>query len=181
MRRVESATLLAPTTGVVDKLSVFTFGGIAEAGTELLRVVPTSIAVGIGGTLSNSDIGFPAPGQQAKIRLDAYPSERFGFLKARVTDIAADSVGRPAPFLDCRLAGAVRPDHPRRPLRSGIVGRPAVTKPQDGGPDTGRRQTALRPDVTTGGRPARRGRGRGATAGSGRRAVFRPVRRPARR
>lgn len=90
-RRVDSATLLAPTAGVVDKLSVFTIGGIAEAGTELLRVVPTEIAVEIEGTFSNSDIGFLAEGQQANIRLDAYPSERFGFLKARVTDIAADS------------------------------------------------------------------------------------------
>lgn len=92
VRRVEAATLLAPTTGVVDRLSAFTIGGIAEAGTELLRVVPTDIAVEIEGTFSNSDIGFLAEGQQANIRLDAYPSERFGFLKARVTDIAADSV-----------------------------------------------------------------------------------------
>lgn len=91
VRRLDSATLLAPTAGVVDKLSAFTIGGIAEAGTELLRVVPTEIAVEIEGTFSNSDIGFLAEGQQANIRLDAYPSERFGFLKAHVTDIAADS------------------------------------------------------------------------------------------
>ena len=90
-RRVASATLMAPTAGVIDRLSVFTIGGIAHAGTELLRVVPTEIAVEIEGTFSNSDIGFLTEGQQANIRLDAYPSERFGFLKAHVTDIAADS------------------------------------------------------------------------------------------
>lgn len=90
-RRVNATHLTAPTTGVVDQLSVFTIGGIAEAGTELLRVVPTEIAVEIEGTFSNSDIGFLAVGQQANIRLDAFPSERFGFLRARVTDIAADS------------------------------------------------------------------------------------------
>lgn len=90
-RRLASTKLLAPTAGVVDKLSVFTIGGIAVAGTELLRVVPTEIAVEIEGSFSNADIGFLALGQQANIRLDAYPSERFGFLKARVTDIAADS------------------------------------------------------------------------------------------
>ena len=70
---------------------MFTIGGVAEAGTELLRVVPTEIAVEIEETFSNADIGFLAEGQQANIRLDAYPSERFGFLKAGVTDIAADS------------------------------------------------------------------------------------------
>lgn len=90
-RRVDSASLLAPTAGIVDKLSVFTIGGIAEAGKELLRVVPTEVEVEIEGSFSNSDIGFLAEGQQANIRLDAYPSERFGFLKAQVTDVAADS------------------------------------------------------------------------------------------
>jgi hemolysin D len=89
--RLAAATLRAPTSGVVDRLSVFTIGGVAEAGAELMRVVPTEIAVEIEGTFLNSDIGFLAEGQQANIRLDAYPSERFGFLKGRVTDIAADS------------------------------------------------------------------------------------------
>ena len=90
-RRLASTNLTAPTAGVVDQLSMFTIGGVAEAGTELLRVVPTEIAVEIEETFSNADIGFLAEGQQANIRLDAYPSERFGFLKAGVTDIAADS------------------------------------------------------------------------------------------
>jgi hemolysin D len=90
-RRVNAAKLIAPTSGIVDRLAVFTIGGVAEAGAELLRVVPSNIAVEIEGTFSNQDIGFMAEGQQANIRLDAYPSERFGFLKGSVTDIAADS------------------------------------------------------------------------------------------
>jgi hemolysin D len=90
-RRVNAAKLIAPASGIVDRLSVFTIGGVAEAGAELLRVVPSNIAVEIEGTFSNQDIGFMAEGQQANIRLDAYPSERFGFLKGSVTDIAADS------------------------------------------------------------------------------------------
>jgi hemolysin D len=88
---VNAAKLIAPTSGIVDRLAVFTIGGVAEAGAELLRVVPSNIAVEIEGTFSNQDIGFMAEGQQANIRLDAYPSERFGFLKGSVTDIAADS------------------------------------------------------------------------------------------
>jgi hemolysin D len=90
-RRVAATKLTAPTSGVVDRLAVFTIGGISDAGAELLRIVPTDIAVEIEGTFSNQDVGFMAEGQTANIRLDAYPSERFGFLKGRVTDIAADS------------------------------------------------------------------------------------------
>ena len=90
-RRVSAATLRSPSSGIVDRLSVFTVGGIAEAGAELLRVVPVDIAVEVESTFSNQDIGFMAIGQRANIRLDAYPSARFGFLKGSVTDIAADS------------------------------------------------------------------------------------------
>lgn len=90
-RRVAAATLTAPVSGVVDQLRVFTIGGVADAGAELLRIVPTNTQVEIEGVFSNQDIGFLAQGQTANIRLDAYPSERFGYVRGAVTDIAADS------------------------------------------------------------------------------------------
>ncbi|MBM7068649.1 HlyD family type I secretion periplasmic adaptor subunit [Actibacterium sp. 188UL27-1] len=91
-RRVAAATLKAPVSGIVDQLSVFTVGGIADASAELLRVVPTETRVEIEATFSNQDIGFMDIGQPANIRLDAFPSERFGFVKGEVSDIAADSI-----------------------------------------------------------------------------------------
>lgn len=91
-RRLGASRLLAPTSGVVDRLAVFTIGGVAKAGEELLRVVPTDIAVEIEANFPNEDIGFIEAGQHANIRLHAYPSERFGFLKGTVTDISADSI-----------------------------------------------------------------------------------------
>lgn len=90
-RRVDAATLAAPVSGIVDQLSVFTIGGIAEAGAEVLRIVPTDMQVEVEGIFSNQDIGFMRVGQEANIRLDAYPSERFGFVQGQVADIAADS------------------------------------------------------------------------------------------
>ncbi|MGM0824049.1 MAG: HlyD family type I secretion periplasmic adaptor subunit [Pseudomonadota bacterium] len=90
-RRVEATTLEAPTSGVIDQQKVFTIGGIAESGAELLRIVPTDAEVEVEGTFSNQAIGFMKVGQQAKIRLSAYPSERFGFIEGVVSDIAADS------------------------------------------------------------------------------------------
>ncbi|GGX97917.1 HlyD family type I secretion periplasmic adaptor subunit [Litchfieldella qijiaojingensis] len=90
-RRVEAATLEAPVSGVVDQLKVFTLGGIAEAGAELLRIVPTDAQVEVEGTFSNQDVGFMEIGQRANIRLKAFPSERFGVVQGVVADIAADS------------------------------------------------------------------------------------------
>ena len=90
-RRVAAATLRAPVSGIVDQLQVFTVGGVTDTGKELLRIVPTDGAIELEAVFSNQDIGFLQVGQQANIRLDAYPSERFGFVRGQVSDIAAGS------------------------------------------------------------------------------------------
>lgn len=91
-RRVAAARLLAPVSGVVDQLDVFTIGGVVQAGQELLRIVPEEASVEIEAMFANLDVGFLKVGQNANIRLDAFPSERFGFVTGRVIDISADSV-----------------------------------------------------------------------------------------
>lgn len=91
-RRLSSTKLEAPVAGVLDQLRTFTIGGITQAGNELLRIVPTDIELEIEGAFSNQDAGFLRVGQRANIRLDAFPSERFGFVPGAVSDVAADSV-----------------------------------------------------------------------------------------
>ena len=90
-RRVIAAQLTAPMDGVVDQLDVYTIGAIARSGEQLLRVVPEDQEVEIEAIFTNNDIGFVEIGQQANINLDAYPSERFGFVTGVVSDVAADS------------------------------------------------------------------------------------------
>lgn len=77
--------------GVVDQLDVFTIGAVARGGEQILRVVPEDQDVEIEAIFTNNDIGFVEIGQQANINLDAYPSERFGFVRGVVSDVAADS------------------------------------------------------------------------------------------
>lgn len=110
IRRVQLATLRAPATGTVDRLQVFTIGGIAEAESELMRIVPSNVKIEIEAHFSNQDIGFMSVGQRANVRLDAYPSERFGFVKGQVTDLAADSIEEPAGQWGYRVR--VSPDSP---------------------------------------------------------------------
>lgn len=90
-RRLDASTLRAPVSGIVDQLKTFTIGGVVTAEAELMRIVPTNIAIEVEGVFSNQDVGFLEVGQKANIRLDSYPSERFGFVEGRVIDIAADS------------------------------------------------------------------------------------------
>ena len=94
-RRVIAAQLIAPMDGVVDQLKVFTIGAVARGAEQLLRVVPKDQDFEIEAIFTNNDIGFVEIGQQANINLDAYPSERFGFVKGTVSDVAADSIEKP--------------------------------------------------------------------------------------
>lgn len=91
-RRLEGAKLRAPVNGTVDQLEVFTIGGVSGAGEEILRVVPTDQEFEIEATFTNTDIGFVEAGQQANIKFDAYPAERFGALKGIVSDVSADAI-----------------------------------------------------------------------------------------
>ncbi|MBF2758853.1 MAG: HlyD family type I secretion periplasmic adaptor subunit [Ectothiorhodospiraceae bacterium AqS1] len=91
-RRNKASRITAPTDGVVEQLEIYTIGAVTRAGDRLLRIVPLDQDVVIEGLFTNADIGFIRPGQQANINLAAYPSNRFGFVKGVVTDVAADSI-----------------------------------------------------------------------------------------
>ncbi len=91
-RQLTNTKLTAPETGIVDQLSVFTVGGIVDASEELLRIVPEGQAFEVEAMFPNTDVGFLDEGQKANIKLDAYPSERFGSLRGHVTNVSADAI-----------------------------------------------------------------------------------------
>ncbi len=91
LRHFSATALKAPVTGIVDQLKVFTVGGVVQEGAELMRIVPNDAQIELIGRFSNQDVGFMQVGQKANIRLDAYPSERYGFVEGQVSVIAADS------------------------------------------------------------------------------------------
>lgn len=90
--RVAATQLRAPVSGTVEQLSVTTVGGVVQAGQDLMRVVPNDSQLEFEALFSNEDSGFLEAGQKARIRLDAYPAERFGAMMATITDIASDSI-----------------------------------------------------------------------------------------
>ncbi|SEB36275.1 hemolysin D [Nitratireductor aquibiodomus] len=90
--RIAAATLRAPVSGTVEQLAVSTIGGVVQSGQDLMRVVPRDSELEFEALFSNQDSGFLKVGQSARIRLDAYPAERFGSVMAVITDIATDSI-----------------------------------------------------------------------------------------
>ena len=88
--QLQYQNVLAPVTGVVfdPKASV---EGVLAAGERILSIVPQQ-GLYAEVFVPNKDIGFIKPGQEAKVRVDAFPFTRYGELPGAVSQIAADAL-----------------------------------------------------------------------------------------
>ncbi|UCG97418.1 MAG: HlyD family type I secretion periplasmic adaptor subunit [Burkholderiales bacterium] len=84
----------APHDGIVKDLAVHTLGAVVQAGSPLLQVVPTGDLLRAEALLANEDIGFVEVGQPVKLKLAAYPFQKFGMLEGRVLQISADAIAQ---------------------------------------------------------------------------------------
>lgn len=124
--RMELTSVTAPVDGTVADLRVHTEGGVVQAGQQLLKVVPTQTAVAIEAVVANKDVGFVHPGDEAEIKVDAFPYTRYGLIKGRVTQIGKDS--EPDPEL-MQQAPSDSPDALRRSGALVYVARIEMTDP----------------------------------------------------
>jgi HlyD family secretion protein len=83
--------LRTPQEGIVKDVAVTAKGAVVAAGATVLTVVPTHENLRGEVLLKNEDVGFVAPGQEAQIKIAAYPFQRYGLLKGRVELVSADS------------------------------------------------------------------------------------------
>ena len=86
--RLINKTLKAPVQGIVFDSNA-SEAGVIPAGETIMKIVPQdSLAANL--NIPNKDIGSIRVGQEAKIRVDAYPFTRFGELTGTVDSIGAD-------------------------------------------------------------------------------------------
>ena len=91
--RAQLMEIRAPQEGIVKELAVHTPGAVVQAGSTLLQVVPTGERLHAEALLANEDIGFVEVGQPVKMKLAAYPFQKFGMLEGRIAQISADAIG----------------------------------------------------------------------------------------
>lgn len=82
--------VVAGTNGIIFDIQARQ-GGVLSPGSTILSIVPTD-GLQAKVFVSNKDIGFIKEGQEAKVRVNAYPSERYGELEGSVTLIGADAL-----------------------------------------------------------------------------------------
>jgi hemolysin D len=107
-QRTRLQALTAPTDGVVQQLAVHTVGGVVTPAQALLAVVPAESQIEIEAMISNRDIGFVHPGQQAEIKIDTFPFTRYGLLHGTVLSVSQDAIARDKPSdpTGSKIAGA---------------------------------------------------------------------------
>ncbi len=83
--------LKAPQDGIVKDLATTTVGAVIQQGTVLLNLVPRTEPLIADVQIKNEDVGFIVPGQSVKLKLAAYPFQKYGMLEGKVTRIDADA------------------------------------------------------------------------------------------
>lgn len=91
-RKAGLQLLTAPVDGVVQQLAVHTVGGVVTPAQALAVVVPLDAHLEIEAMVSNQDIGFVSPGQDAEIKVDTFNFTRYGLLHGRVLSVSRDAV-----------------------------------------------------------------------------------------
>jgi HlyD family secretion protein len=83
--------LKAPQDGIVKDVATHTLGAVVSPGTILLTLVPSHETLRAEIMIRNEDIGFVREGQTAKVKLSAYPFQKYGLVQGTVIHISADA------------------------------------------------------------------------------------------
>jgi len=91
-RRSGLQRLYASEDGTVQQLAVHTIGGVVEPARTLMVIVPADDAIEIEARVLNKDAGFVREGQNAVVKLDAFPFTRYGTIPGKVVSLSRDAV-----------------------------------------------------------------------------------------
>lgn len=86
--------LKAPQAGIVKDLATHTPGTVVSPGTVLMTLVPNNEALQAEVWLKNEDAGFVRINQEVKVKLSAYPFQKYGMIDGKVLQVSADATDK---------------------------------------------------------------------------------------
>lgn len=95
--------IIAPVSGVVQKISVSTIGGVVSSAESLMEIVPDdNLEVEL--AISNKDIGFVKPGQDVVIKIETFPYTKYGYITGKLKKVAnsATQKDKTEPYFEAR-------------------------------------------------------------------------------
>lgn len=84
-------TILCPVDGKVNGLGNTAIGGVVQATTPIMTIVPKDTPMIIEASILNKDIGFVHEGQLADIKVDTFPFQKYGVLEGEIIFISPDA------------------------------------------------------------------------------------------
>lgn len=96
-QKLEQQVLRAPVDGTVQQLAVHSIGGVVSPAQQVMMIVPADSHLEIEAMVSNRDIGFVSPGQEAEVKIDTFNFTRYGLLHGKVLTVSHDAIVRDKP------------------------------------------------------------------------------------
>jgi len=132
--QLDRIEIRAPTSGVVNQLSIHTIGGVVKAGETVMEIVPDSDDLQIEARVQPNDIDHVKTGQQAFVRFSAFNSRTTPQLKGTVSYVSADTGHDAETHTAFFTVRVVLPEDERRKLNGQqlVAGMPAEVFMQTG-------------------------------------------------
>ncbi|MCI0400835.1 MAG: HlyD family type I secretion periplasmic adaptor subunit [Gammaproteobacteria bacterium] len=91
-QRQTTKRLTAPISGIVQQLAVHTVGGVVTPAQELMLIVPDDEHLEAEAWIQNKDIGFVHEGQEAEVKIEAFPFTKYGTIDGEIVNLTNDAV-----------------------------------------------------------------------------------------
>lgn len=94
-QRQQVSEIRSPVSGTVQQLKVHTIDGVVTTAETLMIIVPEEDSLEVTALIQNKDIGFVKEGQEAIIKVEAFPYTRYGYLTGKVKHVTLDAIEHP--------------------------------------------------------------------------------------
>lgn len=90
--RMDRTDLRAPVSGVINRISINTIGGVIKPGEAVMEITPMDGKIVVEAKVRPSDRAELHPGLPAHVRLSAYDYASYGSAEGILTEVSADTV-----------------------------------------------------------------------------------------
>jgi len=90
MRR-NLVSLISPADAVILEISQRSIGSVVPPGEVMFSLVPLDTPLEVELKIAARDVGFVKPGARVKIKLDAFPFQKFGTLQGHIVTVSEDA------------------------------------------------------------------------------------------
>ena len=103
-KRASLVSLSAPADAIVLEVAKRPVGAVVREGEVLFTLVPIDVPMEVELQIASSDVGFVKPGDSVRMKLDAFPFQKYGTLSGKITVVSQDAFSPESLPLDGRRA-----------------------------------------------------------------------------